>query len=330
MTSRELVKRAIEFAYPERLPFDMFVSGASDVFHAKTGKGSDVRLKDSSDQIYVDHFGCQFEVLNRKTMGQPVNFPLKDIHKLDGYRFPDPSDEERYAPIGGSLEQAGSQYVYTDIIWFTFFERMHFIHGFENTMEDLYFEKPLMLEFADQIIDYNIAVVKEVGRRFRGRVHGIATSDDWGSQASTLISEELFREFFFPRYKRLFQTVREQDMDVWFHSCGYVVDFIPAYIEMGVQVLNLQQPRIFDIRELGKKFAGAVCFNIPVDIQHTMPDGSRDDIRREARELLSCLATAKGGFIASEHPDYVGNGIDPAKGIWAYEAFQEADPFRRL
>ena len=66
-----------------------------------------------------------------------------------------------------------------------------------------------------------------------------------------------------------------------------------------------------------------------MDIQHTMPGGSRENIRSEARELLAGLATKSGGFIASEHPDYVGNGIDPRKGVWAYEAFREEDPFRK-
>jgi len=322
------VQKAIYFEDPQRLPLDMFVSGAGDVFHARTGMGSDARLADGTDQIHVDHFGCRFEIRNRKTMGQPVDFPLEDIHRLDDYRFPDPYDEGRYAPIAESLREAGDRYVYTDIIWFTFFERMHFIHGFGPTLEDLYLQRPLMEEFADRVIDYNIAVVREVGRRFKARVHGITTSDDWGSQEDLLISKELFRDFFLPRYRTLFDVVREQGMDVWFHSCGCVMDLIPAFIEMGVQVLNLQQPRIFDIAELGRSFAGDVCFNIPVDIQHTMPHGSREDIRREARELLAALATEHGGFIASEHPDYVGNGIDPRKGVWAYEAFREADPFR--
>ncbi len=111
------------------------------------------------------------------------------------------------------------------------------------------------------------------------------------------------------------------------HSCGYVIDFIPFFIDSGVQVLNLQQPRIFDLRELGK-YKGSVCFSIPIDIQNTMPTGSREEIREEARELVKYLSIPDGGFIANEHPDYEGNGIDPIKGKWAYEAFQEADPFR--
>jgi len=225
-------------------------------------------------------------------------------------------------PIGESLDGAGDKYVYTKVIWFTFFERMHFIRGFRETLEDLYLRRDYMEEFADRVMDYNIAVVDEVSRRWSGKIHGIAMSDNWGGQQSTIISPELFRSFFMPRYERLFATIKEHGMHVWLHSCGYVVDFLPLFIELGVDAINLQQPRIFNIEELGARFAGKLCFNVPVDIQATMPQGSRDEIRAEAKLLVDNLATDAGNIVASEHPDYQGNGIDPkrvyglTKGSW--------------
>jgi len=329
MTGRECVARAIEFGFPERLPFDMFVSGQSDVFHAHPGKSSDPRQKNSDGSAYTDHFGCAFDVLNTRTMGQPCNFPLPDIRDLASYRFPDPLDEARLEPIGEALRDAGDMYVVSDLIWFTFFERMHFIHGFAQTLEDLYLQREHMEKLADWVTDYNVATVRELDRRHHGKIHGITMSDDWGSQSATFIGRELFDGFFIPRYKRLFSEIRRCGMHVWLHSCGMVADFIPSLMEAGVQVLNLQQPRIFDLAELGRRFAGSVCFNVPIDIQATMPSGSRDEIREEAAILIRHLSTERGGLIASEHPDYGGNGIDPVKGEWAYGAFQEADPYVR-
>jgi hypothetical protein len=327
MTGCEVVRRAINFSGPDRLPFDMHVSGPSDVYHVGLEKLMGEKKKFPSYTVNVDHFGCQFKILNEKTMGQPANFPLPNIRKLDEFVFPDPKDDYLYSYIEKNIGDAHESYVSTYSIWFTFFERMHFIHGFENTMADLFLQRPLMAEFAEKIIEYNISVIKELARRFPGKIHGIAMSDDWGTQTSTLIDIKLFRKFFLPRYKRLFGVIRDHGMDVWLHSCGYVISFIPDFIDAGVQVLNLQQPRIFDLEELGK-FAGSVCFSVPIDIQNTMPSGSIQDIRLEARELVEHLATPKGGLIASEHPDYEGNGIEPIKGKWAYDAFLAADPFR--
>ena len=329
MDSRERVKASLEFTGPDRIPFNMFVSGESDVHHARGGYGSDPR-EDRSDPLHiVDHFGCAFARSSPLTMGQPTDHPMPDIRRLDAYRFPDPCSEARLAPIGGSLARAGDRYVTTSVIWYTFFERMHFIHGFRETLEDLYLNRDYMEEFADRVTDYNVAVVNEVARRWGDRIDGFRMSDDWGGQQTTLVSGEMFRSFFMPRYERLFGTIKDHGMHVWLHSCGNIIDFMPLFIEVGVDAVNLQQPRIFDIEEMGRRFAGKICFNVPVDIQNTMPHGPLEDIRAEAQLLVDNLATDAGGIVANEHPDYAGNGIDPIKGKWAYDAFLAADRFSK-
>jgi hypothetical protein len=69
MTGKEVVQRAISFQHPDRLPFDMPVSGPSDVFRVRAGRSSDPRVKDrNGGRRYVDHFGCEFEILNDKDL----------------------------------------------------------------------------------------------------------------------------------------------------------------------------------------------------------------------------------------------------------------------
>ncbi len=211
MTGREVVKKSINFSRPDRIPFDMPVSGPSDVFNVLRPRSRE--SIDPSGNIFIDHFGCQFEIIDNKTMGQATNFPIKDIKKLDEYPFPDPQDESLYSKLEHVLQKAGNNYVSVYFIWFTFFERMHFLHGFEQTLIDLYDEPSLIMELADKIIEYNITIIREIGQRFPGKVHGIAMSDDWGTQNSTLISPTLFKEFFLPRYKKLCGTIRDQGME---------------------------------------------------------------------------------------------------------------------
>ena len=326
MKSRDLVANAVHFNGPDRLPFDMFGSGPSDTFNVSPWKR---RQELVDDRYYVDPFGCVFDVLDKKTMGQPTKFPIKNRQDLENYEFPPALENGGDEVIEGQLTKAGDKYVKANVIWFTFFERMHFLHGFPETLEDLMLDTPFMLDLADRVIDYNIKTVREFAKRFNGRIHAVSMSDDWGNQTTTFISKKLFADFFSPRYRKLFRAIREEGMDVWLHSCGYVTEFIPMFIDDGVQVVNFQQPRIFDLAELGNKFAGSLCFNTPIDIQATMPRGDRQDIKDEAVELIRHLATEKGGFIANEHGDYVGNGIDPQMGPWAYQAFKEADPYTK-
>jgi hypothetical protein len=87
--------------------------------------------------------------------------------------------------------------------------------------------------------------------------------------------------------------------------------FIPYFLEAGVDVLNLQQPRAYGIQTLGRQFAGKACFLTTADIQATMPSGNLEAIRAEVRELVENWATPRGGFIVFNY------GFDEAIGTTA-------------
>lgn len=86
-------------------------------------------------------------------------------------------------------------------------------------------------------------------------------------------------------------------MDVYFHCCGYIYEIIGDFIEIGVDILNISQPNLFDIEQLGKGFGGKVCFICPVSYQTTSLTGTREDIFRDAKQLYDNLGSLKGGFI---------------------------------
>jgi hypothetical protein len=80
------------------------------------------------------------------------------------------------------------------------------------------------------------------------------------------------------------------------------------FIELGVDVLNMQQPRAYGIKEIGDSFAGKVCFLTTVDIQSTLPAGDAEAVRNEAGELVRHWSTPEGGFIVFNYGDSEGIG----------------------
>jgi uroporphyrinogen decarboxylase len=81
------------------------------------------------------------------------------------------------------------------------------------------------------------------------------------------------------------------------HSCGKINEFVPYFLQAGVDVVNMGQPQTYGIRELGGCFAGKICFLSTADIQKTLPGGDLEKIRAEVRELVASWSTADGGFI---------------------------------
>jgi len=62
-------------------------------------------------------------------------------------------------------------------------------------------------------------------------------------------------------------------------------------------VLNISQPNVNDIAEVGRRLRGRQCFLMPVSYQTVSITGTPADIYAEARRLFRHLATPEGGFI---------------------------------
>jgi uroporphyrinogen decarboxylase len=154
-------------------------------------------------------------------------------------------------------------------------------------------------------------------------------SDDWGTEQDTFISPRLWREFFMPRYARIFDAAHAAGWVVWMHSCGQIAGIVDSLVEAGVDVLNLQQPRVFGIEAFGKRFAGRVAFETLCDIQKTLPFKGKDEIEEEARLLLEHWGTPAGGFILGDYGNSAAIGVAQEKKHWMLEAFLAADRWKQ-
>jgi hypothetical protein len=322
MTSYEIVRRAIEFERPERIPIRFAALGVDDTHGI--GLGSAAGWQPSCPG--ADEWGCIWEtppdgsgIVN---MGQPKGHPLSSLDYTDGISWPDPADDSRYEVTACDLAGAGDKYVIVGC-GFTFFERMHFLYGMPELLVDMYERPADVHEFADRVLEYPIGVAREVGRRFRGRIHGFTMTDDWGTQQACFLSLPMWREFFKERYRRLFAAIHEAGLHAWMHSCGHVNEVIGEWVDCGLDVVNLQQPRNLGIEEIGRRYRGRICFESLCDIQATLPRGDAHDIREEAALLLDRWATADGGFVLSDYGDGTAIGVPEETKRVMLDAFLE-------
>lgn len=172
---------------------------------------------------------------------------------------------------------------------------MTFLRGFAETLEDIYFNNENIEKLAETVFGFEEEVIKQVKEN---GFDGVAFFDDWGTQTNLIISPKLWREFFKPLYKRQFDLCHKYALDVYFHCCGYIYEIIPDFIEIGVDMLNLSQPNIFDLESLEVEFKSKVCFVCPISYQTTSLSGSKEDIYSDAKRLIDNLSSKDGGFIA--------------------------------
>jgi uroporphyrinogen decarboxylase len=136
-------------------------------------------------------------------------------------------------------------------------------------------------------------------------VDAIWLGEDLGTQTSMLISPDMWRERFKPRYARLISRLKRANpkLLVAFHSDGAVAPLIDDFIELGVDIYNPVQPNVpgSDPEELQSKYGGRICFFGGIDQQALLPSGDVEAIRREVASRARIFGANGGYLMAPAH-----------------------------
>jgi uroporphyrinogen decarboxylase len=132
---------------------------------------------------------------------------------------------------------------------------------------------------------------------------GVA-SDDAGTQKAGLISPELFAEMIKPHYKRLCDWVHAHTQwKTYLHSCGSVYDFIPHWIDAGIDILNPVQISAANMepQRLMNEFGGKIVFwGGGCDTQRVLPNGTPQEVREHVRRNLKIFTARPGGYVFTQ------------------------------
>ncbi len=313
--SCELVKHALEFRGPERVPIHFFPPRHSDIAFALI---PDRRGWHGMGMSGEDEWGCGWTSLNR-TMGRVTQHPLSRWEQLDAYPWPDFSDPGCYDLTRWTVANAEGRYVMAELPA-NFFERPKQLRGDTEFLLDLRAEPQRVDNLLQRLEDTLVDVI----HRFAPLgVHGVIMYDDLGTQDRLWMDPALWRRMFKAHYAALVRAAHEKGMHFFLHSCGYIWDIIEDLVEVGLDCLQLDQPELLGVDALAERFGGRVCFYCPVDIQATLVSRTRQDIQCAARKLMFRLGNYGGGFIGKEYPQPFAIGLRQENIEAMYRAFLE-------
>lgn len=137
----------------------------------------------------------------------------------------------------------------------------------------------------------------------RGRIDFFLLISDLGSQRGPLISPRMFEEFVAPYLREMIELIHRLGARVLYHSCGAIRPFIPALIELGVDVLDPIQPAGSDMRpeRLKADFGQRLSFHGGIDMQNVLPTASPARVRAESRHYCETLGRHGGYVLGPAH-----------------------------
>ena len=215
---------------------------------------------------------------------QAINFPINPIYYVNHKKT-----------IDANNRSANPKYALGVMGFSSLNEVVHNIMGLENMFLS-YYEHPedlkaLIARFAEQQRD-SIHLLAELG------CDGVMGYDDWGLQNRLMIRAELMEEFFLPHYQKNWMLAHELGMDVWLHSCGYIIEILPMFIAAGLKVIQMDRQENMGLENLAEQVGGRIAFWCPVDIQNTMARGSVADIEKYMQKMMKTIGRFNGGLIS--------------------------------
>jgi len=264
--------------------------GAGRSFDSPTEKLEDGRLKDEWGIIYKK-VGLYSEAVER-----PLSYVEKTSDLYD-YEFPKAEAEGRFDLAKIQTEKYGDQYAVIASVEAFMFELAWNLVGLEKFLLDLAQKKPYIIDLLDKLQEYNLNCAKKL---INIGADVIWTGDDFGTQIGMLISPDLWREVFKPRYKKVYYELKKEKSDIIIahHSCGSIFPIIEDMIEIGLDVLNPIQPKAkdMDLKKLKQKYGKEIAFFGGIDIQEILPYGTTKEVEKEVKNKIA-IAGKNGGYL---------------------------------
>ena len=289
-----------------RFPEDIFA-----VFYNEPGETAST----NGNPSYRWGYRANYDGVARHSIGN-LSELLPDWSELDAFLgdFPDPDEPDSFDIVKSRLPEAGGRYR-LGCWWRLFHERLWAVRGMENLMIDYFEDMDRLKIVGERLLKYYMRIVD----RFAALdFDGIFTSDDLGHQTGPMMSPAVFGEFYYPLYEKFISYVHDKGMHVFLHSCGDNTKLMEYLIKAGLDVFHPVQKGCMDEAKTARLYGGRISFLAGADVQHLLPEGSPDEVRKGIEELIDAFYKPEGGLLLA-----AGNGIMPDTPLENIEAMLE-------
>lgn len=179
----------------------------------------------------------------------------KDFVKVPSLQF----SEEEWDECKRELDRVDrSEKLATAILEPGVFGQLHYLMGMEDCLVSFYTEPEALRELIECLTEWELEYARLMCEK--ACPDAVFHHDDWGSQHSTFLSPEMFDEFIFPAYKRIYGYYKEHGVELIFHhSDSYAATLVPYMIDMGIDVYQGCLDTN-NIPELISRYGGQISF----------------------------------------------------------------------
>jgi uroporphyrinogen decarboxylase len=177
--------------------------------------------------------------------------------------------------------------------------------------------------FLEQLMEIHLRNLDRFLRTVGPQIDIILFGDDLGMQSGPQVSPAMYREFFKPRERLMWQTVKQKapHLKIMLHCCGGVRELFPDLIDAGLDAINPVQItcRGMDPAGLKRDFGSQMTFwGGGCDTRDILIKGTPAQVREHVQRLVEIWRPG-GGFVFQQVHNILAD-VPPANVVAMYEA----------
>lgn len=175
--------------------------------------------------------------------------------------------------------------------------------GMEQVLIDIATQDEVGIAIIDKRVDFYYEWCRRCLEAGDGRIDILCLGEDLGSQKGPTMSPACFESFFRPRIEKFYKLAHDYGALAMMHSCGSTRMLQPTLIEMGLDILDAVQPEPvgMDPVELKAEHGDTLTFCGMISTQQTLPHGTVEQCRAEARHRIDVIGKGGGYIFAPAH-----------------------------
>lgn len=244
---------------------------------------------------WTDLFGCVWEFIPEAggSMLKPGQTPvLEDITEWEtGIRWPDLNEDRIKACCESVMAQPWhrpDKMNYYDFGQGCTERLVSVLGGYEEAMVALALEPEACRDFMMELSRFHCRMFDLISKHYPTDM--ILYHDDWGTERDTFFSEKMMEEIVYEPTELFFRHVQEtSDIKINFHSCGRVERFMPYFVSLRADFVQLQA-RANDMKKYKALYGDKLGFDfVTRSVEH-------DAAIAAARDIVDNYAQGGGVF----------------------------------
>ena len=205
------------------------------------------------------------------------------------------------------------------------FELPQWIYRMDNYLTYMGLYPDQIVKFSEKLCSIHLENLEKWMSAVGDYVDVVLFGDDLGCQNGPLMSPDMYRKYYKPYHKKMFNRAKELgDIKTNLHCCGGIIELLGDLIEAGLDSINPVQISCagMDSATLKSEFGDKMTFwGGGCDTRDILPNGTPEQISKSVKEQVK-IFNKDGGFIFQQVHNIMAN-IPPENIVAMYDAVKE-------